>query len=91
MGTRLADMTPHKLTLDSAFMAKLRGHLNWKGIQDPPLSALHPSLGNFDHTRRIIETERDKYFPDGTGLDGELTCIPFVRLQAINIVSFYVR
>jgi len=76
MDSGLADLTPRKLALDSAFMAKLRSHLNWKGTQDPSLSMLHPSLGNFDHTRRIIEKERDKYFPDGTGLDGELiTCI----------------
>jgi len=69
-GWRLADMTPRKLSIDSGFLANFRLKLNWKRAEDPPLSALHPSLGNFDHTLRLIEKLHEIHFPDGTGLDG---------------------
>jgi len=63
-------MTPRKLSIDSGFIANFRLKLNWKRDEDPPLSALHPSLGNFDHTLRLIEKLCERHFPDGTGLDG---------------------
>ncbi|KII88254.1 hypothetical protein PLICRDRAFT_29844 [Plicaturopsis crispa FD-325 SS-3] len=67
---KLADATPRKIVLDSAFMCGLRNHLGWRKTYDPSLSHLHPSLGNFDHVRRHINTLRDEYFPHGTGFDG---------------------
>ncbi|KAF8578686.1 hypothetical protein K439DRAFT_1621146 [Ramaria rubella] len=67
---RLADATPRRLSLDSAFMAALRNRLLWTGLQDPLLSALHPSLGNMDHTARLIDLMRAEYFPNGSGLKG---------------------
>lgn len=68
---KLADATPRRIVLDSAFIAGLRKHLGWTGIRDPVLSDLHPSLGNADHVRRYINKLREEYFPDGTGLAGE--------------------
>lgn len=70
LGWRLADATPRKIVLDSAFMACFREHLGWNGIRDPVLSDLHPSLGNLDHVRRIINGLRKDYFVDGTGFSG---------------------
>jgi len=72
-GWRLADITPRKLSLDAGFMANFRLRLNWQKEQDPPLSSLHPSLGNFDRVSRLIEELREEHFPDGTGLKGRLT------------------
>ncbi|KAF8574792.1 hypothetical protein K439DRAFT_1665328 [Ramaria rubella] len=62
--------TPQRLSLDSAFMAALRSQLLWTGLQDPLLSALHPSSGNMDHTAHLIDLMRSEYFPNGTGLKG---------------------
>lgn len=70
---KLADATPRRIILDSAFISGLRKHLGWSGIRDPVLSDLHPSFGNMDHLRRHINTLREEYFPDGTGLAGELS------------------
>ncbi|KAJ6470153.1 hypothetical protein DFH09DRAFT_1478222 [Mycena vulgaris] len=46
---KLADATPRKLMIDSGFMSSFRRALGWKKPFDPPLAALHPSLGNLDH------------------------------------------
>ncbi|KAJ7728102.1 hypothetical protein B0H16DRAFT_1331143 [Mycena metata] len=67
---KLADATPRKLMLDSAFMAGLRRALAWNKPFDPPLAALHPSLGNLDHVRRYIDELRHVLFPEGTGFEG---------------------
>ncbi|KAJ6477249.1 hypothetical protein DFH09DRAFT_1293043 [Mycena vulgaris] len=67
---KLADATPRKLMIDSGFMGGLRRALNWSKPFDPPLAALHPSLGNLDHVRRYIEELRDFLFPNGTGFEG---------------------
>lgn len=69
---KLADATPRRIILDSAFISGLRKHLGWTGVRDPVLSDLHPSLGNIDHVRRYINGLRAEHFPDGTGLPGEL-------------------
>jgi hypothetical protein len=71
MGWQLADATPRKLVLNSGFMHSLRKYLQWSTEQDPALSDLHPSLGNFDRVARIISQLREKYFPHGTGLQGQ--------------------
>ncbi|KAF8581881.1 hypothetical protein K439DRAFT_1618693 [Ramaria rubella] len=51
-------------------MAALRNQLLWTGLQDPLLSALHPSLGNMDHMACLIDLMRAEYFPNGSGLKG---------------------
>ncbi|KAJ7147499.1 hypothetical protein C8R43DRAFT_1129734 [Mycena crocata] len=66
---KLADATPRKLMVDSGFMGSLRRKLGWSKPFDPPLSALHPSLGNLDHVRRYIEELRAVLFPQGTGFE----------------------
>ncbi|KAJ7809872.1 hypothetical protein B0H14DRAFT_2607764, partial [Mycena olivaceomarginata] len=67
---KLADATPRKLMLDSGFISGLRRSLGWTKPFDPPLAALHPSLGNLDHIRRYIDGLRKVLFPDGTGFEG---------------------
>ncbi|KAJ7778963.1 hypothetical protein B0H16DRAFT_1838049 [Mycena metata] len=67
---KLADATPRKLMIDSGFMAAFRRALGWNKRFDPPLAALHQSLGNMDHVRRYIDELRFVLFPDGTGFEG---------------------
>ncbi|KAK7005533.1 hypothetical protein R3P38DRAFT_3326482 [Favolaschia claudopus] len=66
---KLADMTPRKLMLDSGFIGNLRRALCWSRPFDPPLSALHPSLGDLDHVRRYIDELRHTLFPARTGFE----------------------
>ncbi len=68
---KLADATPRRIALDSAFIFGLRKHLGWSGLRDPVLSDLHPSLGNLDHVRRYINMLRNEIFPAGTGMEGK--------------------
>ncbi|KIJ38662.1 hypothetical protein M422DRAFT_258537 [Sphaerobolus stellatus SS14] len=75
LGWKLADATPCKIILDAAFMTGLHKILGWHGLQDPSLSDLHPSLGNFDHTACLINKLRFEQFPDGTGFQGILVMI----------------
>jgi len=82
-GWRLADMTPRKLSLDAGFMLQLRKFLNWRDIKDPSLAELHPSLGNLDHTVRILNKLRKAYFPDGMGLPGMSPCL----IKLVNCVK----
>ncbi|KAF8583185.1 hypothetical protein K439DRAFT_1507081, partial [Ramaria rubella] len=70
LGWKLADATPRRIILDSAFMSGLQKALGWKGQRDPTLSDLHPSLGNADHAARLINNLRETYYPYGTGLKG---------------------
>ncbi|KAF9472113.1 hypothetical protein BDN70DRAFT_909218 [Pholiota conissans] len=70
MKWKLADATPRKIMTDSGFIAALRHHLQWSHLFDPVLADLHPSLGNLDHVRRIINELREKIFPQGTGFKG---------------------
>lgn len=72
---KLADATPRRVVLDSAFIFGLRKHLGWSGLRDPVLSDLHPSLGNLDHVRRCINALRAEYFPEGTGLNGQFSSL----------------
>ncbi|KAJ7825992.1 hypothetical protein B0H14DRAFT_2368572, partial [Mycena olivaceomarginata] len=67
---KLADATPRKLVLDSGFMNSFCCTLGWNKPFNPPLSALHPSLGSLDHVRRYIDELRHDLFPDGTGFEG---------------------
>jgi hypothetical protein len=70
---KLADATPRRLVLDSGFMQELRCLLGWSPTADfdPHLEDLHPSLGNLDHVRRLVNVMRMDRFPNGTGFDGE--------------------
>lgn len=67
---KLADATPRRILLDTAFMTGLRDALGWPGIHDPTLADLHPSLGNHDHAWRYIHKQRSQLFPHGTGIQG---------------------
>ncbi|KAF8574781.1 hypothetical protein K439DRAFT_1624082 [Ramaria rubella] len=67
---KLADATPRRIVLDSAFMTGLRKVLGWVDLCDPTLGDLHPSLSNADHTARIINKLRNIHYPCGTGLEG---------------------
>ncbi|KIJ46710.1 hypothetical protein M422DRAFT_249875 [Sphaerobolus stellatus SS14] len=53
-------------------MAGLRDVLKWKGGIDPSLIDLHPSLANADRAKHIINSLRDKRYPDGTGFEAAL-------------------
>ncbi|KAF8515754.1 hypothetical protein JB92DRAFT_3114722 [Gautieria morchelliformis] len=70
LGWHLADATPRRLALNSAFMASLRQELDWAHPHDPALSHLHPSLGNSNHVGRIIQDLRLELYPGGTGIKG---------------------
>ncbi|KAF8998097.1 hypothetical protein BDQ17DRAFT_1247946, partial [Cyathus striatus] len=72
---KLADTTPRKLMTDSGFIANLQQKSNWTSFVDPPLSALHPSLGNFDHVRRLINNLRKERYPNGTGFTGAMQLV----------------
>lgn len=80
---KLADATPRRILLDSAFMAGLRRKMAWTGRRDPVLSDLHPSLCNLDHIRRYINTLRLEHFPAGTGFEG-LLHLSVLHLSSLN-------
>lgn len=68
---KLADATPCRIMLDSGFMQRFRQAIGWADRhQDPLLQDLHPSFGNLDHVRRLIEVMRANHFPFGTGFQG---------------------
>ncbi|KAJ6555415.1 hypothetical protein DFH09DRAFT_1084961 [Mycena vulgaris] len=71
LGWKLVDATPGKLMIDSGFMGGLRRALGWNTLFDPPLAALHSSLGSLDHVRRYINELRNVLFLEGTGFEGE--------------------
>ncbi|KAF8999499.1 hypothetical protein BDQ17DRAFT_1328238 [Cyathus striatus] len=54
--------TPRKLAVDAGFTKSLRQYLNWELVVDPSISELHPSLGNFDRVRRLINDIRKSLF-----------------------------
>ncbi|KAF8576274.1 hypothetical protein K439DRAFT_1367727 [Ramaria rubella] len=59
LGWKLADATPRRIILDSAFVNGLRRALGWVELCDPTLGDLHPSLSNTDHAARMINKLRD--------------------------------
>lgn len=71
---KLADATPRRIMLNSGFIHGLRHVLGWSlsWDHDPTLQDLHPSFGNLDHVRQLINLLRNTRFPDGTGFDGAL-------------------
>ncbi|KAF8584341.1 hypothetical protein K439DRAFT_1567517 [Ramaria rubella] len=84
---RLADTTPRRLALDSVFVSALHTRIAWSGIQDPPLSALHPSFGNMNHTSRLINILWKEYFPSGTGLKGAMELYKLsVMARSLSII-----
>ena len=75
---KLADATPRRLALDSGFIQSLCHALAWTHCErDPSPHDLHPSLGNLDHLRRLINILRTSNFPDGTGFHGIFYCLHF--------------
>jgi hypothetical protein len=86
---KLADATPRRILLDSAFIQALRAQLDWKESRNPTLSDLHPSLGNSDHARRLINSLRFDEFPSGTGFEGAIHLATKHDLLPVN--ERYVR
>jgi len=76
----LADATPRRILLDSAFMNSLQSILSWPkdSVRDPTLADLHPSLANIDLTEHLINALRDEHYPDGTGFEGK--CIVYYSI-----------
>jgi len=72
MDWRLADATPRRIILDSAFMSGLRRTLGWVDPIDPSLFNLHPSLANLDNAQRLINILRDNHYTEGTGFEGNI-------------------
>ncbi|KAF8582842.1 hypothetical protein K439DRAFT_1350218 [Ramaria rubella] len=70
LGWKLADATPRRIILDSAFVNGLRRALGWVELCDPTLGDLHPSLSNADHAAQMINKLRDRHYPQGTSLEG---------------------
>jgi hypothetical protein len=72
MKWKLADATPRRIYLDTAFMEGLHQALDWNFPvgRDATLQDLHPSLANLDHVRRLINTLRSMMYPSGTGFEG---------------------
>ncbi|KIJ37765.1 hypothetical protein M422DRAFT_177506 [Sphaerobolus stellatus SS14] len=56
--------------MESSFLSSLHKLLGWSDIQEPTLLDLHPSLGNADHTGRIINEVQNQVYPYGTGFEG---------------------
>ncbi|KAG2137941.1 hypothetical protein DEU56DRAFT_736613 [Suillus clintonianus] len=69
---KLADATPRRIYLDTAFVEGLHQVLDWQfpDGRDATLQDLHPSLANLDHVRRLINTMRSTQYPSGTGFEG---------------------
>lgn len=88
MGWKMADATPQKIVIDSGFMDGLRRHLGWNHILDPSLSDLHPSLGNLDHVRRLIDDIKRTEFPKGTGFEG-LNIDTHSTESAVDILLYF--
>ncbi|KIJ30982.1 hypothetical protein M422DRAFT_267397 [Sphaerobolus stellatus SS14] len=72
---RLTDVTSRRVLLDSGFMTGLREVLKWNGQIDPSLLNLHPSFGNADHTKCLINTLREKRYPNRTGFAAALALL----------------
>ncbi|KIK33428.1 hypothetical protein CY34DRAFT_49613, partial [Suillus luteus UH-Slu-Lm8-n1] len=72
MKWKLADATPRRIYLDTAFVEGLHQVLDWKfpGGRDAMLQDLHPSFANLDHVRRLINVMRSTTYPSGTGFEG---------------------
>ncbi|EJD34665.1 hypothetical protein AURDEDRAFT_176300 [Auricularia subglabra TFB-10046 SS5] len=71
MRWQLADATPRRILHNAGFMTNLRRMLQWGSRpDDPPLSELHPSLGNLDHVAYLINDIRQPLFPQGTDFHG---------------------
>ncbi|KAK7001956.1 hypothetical protein R3P38DRAFT_3326837 [Favolaschia claudopus] len=90
---KLADATPRKIVVESGFISGLRRQLGWNQRVDPPLSELHPSLGNLDHVRRYIDRLRKVLYPDGTGLEGKRSCAVLLMKEHLKLpkAQQYVR
>ncbi|KAG1887408.1 uncharacterized protein F5891DRAFT_967475 [Suillus fuscotomentosus] len=72
MKWKLADATPRRIYLDTAFIQGLHEVLGWDfpDGRDATLQDLHPSLANLDHVRRLINILRSVKYPSGTGFEG---------------------
>ncbi|KAG2088548.1 uncharacterized protein F5147DRAFT_780942 [Suillus discolor] len=72
MKWKLADATPRRIYLDTAFVEGLHRVLDWQfpDGRDAILQDLHPSLANLNHVRRLINITRPMKYPSGTGFEG---------------------
>ena len=70
---KLADATPCRIFLDTAFVEGLQQALSWDPVRmgcNATLPNLHPSFANLNHVRRLINSMHKDYYPCGTGYDG---------------------
>ncbi|KAG1814626.1 uncharacterized protein BJ212DRAFT_1242882, partial [Suillus subaureus] len=86
---KLADATPRRILLNSAFIQALRAQLDWKETRNPSLSDLHPSLGNSNHAQRLINSLQFDEFPSGTGFEGAIHLATKHDLLPVN--ECYIR
>ena len=73
MKWKLADATPRRIFLNTAFVEGLQRALGWDRItmgREATLTNLHPSFANLDHVRRLINKLQTQQYPRGTGFDG---------------------
>ncbi|KAG2110340.1 uncharacterized protein F5147DRAFT_772592 [Suillus discolor] len=72
MKWKLADATPRRIYLDTAFVEGLHRVLDWQfpDGRDAMLQDLHPSLANLDHVCCLINITRSMKYPSGTGFEG---------------------
>ncbi|KAF8833796.1 hypothetical protein BDN67DRAFT_998876 [Paxillus ammoniavirescens] len=89
---KLADATPRRIFLDTAFIDGLHRALEWDSVamgRDATLSDLHPSFANLDHTQRLINKMRAECYPRGTGYDG--ACLLAMEHAELPPEQRYVR
>ncbi|KAG1852722.1 hypothetical protein F4604DRAFT_1933598 [Suillus subluteus] len=99
MKWKLADATPQRIYLDTAFVEGLHQVLGWQfpDGHDAMLQDLHPSLANLDHVRHLINLTRSTKYPSGTGFEGacrlanEHTSLPleqrYVRCAETHVID----
>lgn len=89
---KLADATPRRIFLDTAFVEGLHQVLSWDPVRmgrNATLSDLHPSFANIDHVRWLIVSVHADYYPRGTGYDGMYYSTHFSIENADRITRRY--
>ncbi|KAG2127173.1 uncharacterized protein EDB93DRAFT_1270945, partial [Suillus bovinus] len=93
MKWKLADATPRRIYLDTAFIQGLHEILGWDfpDGRDATLQDLHPSLVNLDHVRRLINILRSTKYPSARLLAEEHAKLPleqcYVRCAESHIIE----
>ena len=82
----LPDLTARRFLRHPVIKAHLREA--FPQILHPALSDIHISLANREHLRSYIEQAKNKYFPAGTGWDGEHYPRTLVPKQDVTDFNF---